>query len=254
MLYLSPSPGVGKSIRQGIYTWVIKGNNKTIVLDAGPPPDEENFGKLREGCQRVDLRSELKRVGSLDAAFAQASITPESIDLLLITQPITYHSGGLLQRYFPKASVYVSKAGMLEFLLEPPGHPPRDLYFTEASWSFLWKLLVENRLFVVDDLVEVMPGLFFETTGGHHPGSAAVTANTVGGRVSILETAFLKKNIDDEIPIGVAEDTAACRKAIKRYKKQSDLVLAIHDNTILDRFPGGKIEIGPHLMQGDSIR
>ena len=90
---------------------------------------------------------------------------------------------------------------------------------------------------MVDDLVEVLPGLFFETTGGHHPGSAAVTINTAGGRVSILETAFLKKNIDDEIPIGVAEDTSACRKAIKRYKKQSDLVLAIHDNTHLRPFP-----------------
>jgi len=236
------------------YTWVIKGNGKTILVDAGPPPDEEDFVKLRKGCQRVDIRSELKWLTSLEAAFQKANITPEEIDFLLITQLITYHSGGLLQQYFPKANVYLPKAGMLEFLFESPGHPPRDLYFTEATWSFLWQLLVHNRLLIVDDLVEVLPGLFFETTGGHHPGSAAVTVNSAGGRVSILETAFLKRNIDDEIPIGVAEDTSACRKAIRRYKTQSDLVLAIHDNTILDRFPGGLIEVGPHLVRGDSTR
>src|SRR4030095_7974096 len=83
------------------YTWVIDGNGKTIVLDSGPPPDEENFVKLREGCQRVDIRSELRRIDFLDTVFHKATILPEAIDVLLITQPITYHTGGLLDRYFP---------------------------------------------------------------------------------------------------------------------------------------------------------
>jgi uncharacterized protein YfeS len=91
--------------------------------------------------------------------------------------------------------------------------------------------------------VAVLPDLFFETTGGHHPGSAAVTVKTSEGTVAILETAFVKDNIDNEVPIGVAEDTAVCRRVIKRFKQQCDLVLAAHDNTILDRFKDGIIRV-----------
>lgn len=225
------------------YAWLITDGSKTILVDTGPPPDEENFSRLKAGCQGVDERSELRRVQALDNIFKQAGVTPAQIDFLLITQPITYNCGCLLPRYFPKAKVYISWQGMMEFLLESPGHPPRDLYFTEASWAFMWQLLIQNRLFLVDGPTEVLPDLFFETTGGHHPGSAAVKVRTPDGIVSILETAFLKENIDKEIPIGVAEDVAACRAAIKRYKQESRLVLAAHDNTIPDRYEGGRIQI-----------
>ena len=61
---------------------------------------------------------------------------------------------------------------MLELLLDNPGHPPRGFYFTEDSWQFLRKLLVEDRIQSVDKPTEVVPGIVFETTGGHHPGSA----------------------------------------------------------------------------------
>jgi glyoxylase-like metal-dependent hydrolase (beta-lactamase superfamily II) len=225
------------------YVWVIRDEDRIVLVDTGPPSDDEDFRTLKEACQGVDIRSEMTRLLSVDAVLEQEGITAEKIDVLLLTQTITYHSGCLLPQYFPRAKVYLSKQGMMEFLLENAGHPPRDVYFTAASWTFLWSLLGENRLFFVDEPVAVLPDLLFETTGGHHPGSAAVTVKTSAGTVAILETAFLKGNIDSEVPIGVAEDTAACRRAIKHFKQQCDLVLAAHDNTILDRFEDGIIRV-----------
>ena len=223
------------------YVWIAQGGGKTILVDAGPPPDEENFQALVLACQTVDPKSLMIRLESLDQVLAEADLVPQSIDYLLITQPITYHTGGLLPEYFPRAEVYLSKAGLLEFLLDRPGHPPHAAYFTEENWRFLRDLLIEDRLRVADGPTEVVDGVQFETTGGHHPGSAAVKVRTPRGVVGILETAFLKENLDQEQPIGVAENAAQCRRAIRRYKRACDLVLAIHDNTLLERFPQGII-------------
>jgi len=159
----------------------------------------------------------------------------------LITQSITYHSGGLTEELMPRAQVYISRSGMMELLLETPGHPPRDLYFTAAGWEYMRRLLIEGRLHLVDDPTEVAPGLIYETTGGHHPGSAAVRVQTALGTTGILETVAVKGNIDEERPMGVAENVAKCREAIRRYKRQCDVVFADHDPAILERFPNGVI-------------
>jgi glyoxylase-like metal-dependent hydrolase (beta-lactamase superfamily II) len=223
------------------HVWIAQGGGNTILIDTGPPPDPDDFAVLASACAQMDPRCEFRSLAPLEAVLGEAGVSPESIDLVLITQPITYHSGGLLPRLLPKARVYLPRAGVLEFLLDNPGHPPRNCYFTESAWCFLRQLLLENRLVLTDGPVEVAPGVFFETTGGHHPGSAAVKMATSRGTVGILETAFLADNIEKEIPIGLAESAAECRTAIRAYKAACDLLFAIHDSTITGRFSKGVI-------------
>jgi len=223
------------------YTWIAQAGDTTIVIDAGPPPDEDDFQVLATACERVGSECVFRKLNSLETVLMDARVAPDEVNYLLITQPITYHSGGLVREYFPRARVYMSRAGFFEYLLDNPGHPPRDCYFTERTWRFIHQLLNEDRLRLVDEPTEIVGGVFFETTGGHHPGSAAVKLITSRGRVGILETAFIERNIEQGRPIGVAEDVAACRLAIRRYKVESDLLLAIHDDTIMERFPAGVI-------------
>lgn len=223
------------------YVWVVKGNGLTGIIDTGLPIKEKDRKRLQEIVQLVDGRCVYTDIILLDKLYEKVGLKPESIDFVLITQAITYHSGGLCEELMPRAHVYISKTGMLELLLEEQEHPPQDLYFTEAAWCYFRKLLLEHRLHLVDDPTEVAPGLTFETTGGHHPGSAGVRAQTSLGIVGILETAFLQQNIDEVHPVGVAENVMLCRKAIRQYKQQCEIVLADHDPSILQRFPGGLI-------------
>jgi glyoxylase-like metal-dependent hydrolase (beta-lactamase superfamily II) len=223
------------------YTWLLQGGGKNVLIDAGPPPKPDDFGSLREACQKIDPGSTMKQLLTLEDVYSQAGITGDSIDVLLITQPITYCSGGLIEDSFPNAVVYLSRAGVLEFLLENPGHPPRHLYFTETTWNFLRRLAIENRLILADESVEVLEGLWFETTGGHHAGSAGIKIATAEGLLGILETAFTNENIENGLPIGVAENAGQCRNVIRRYRRDCRMVLAAHDNTLLERFPGGRI-------------
>lgn len=223
------------------YVWVVQGGGITVVIDAGTPPSEHDFRVLSDACAQMAPECAMQRTQSLASVFNDAGIAADAVDILIITQPITYHTGGLLPDFFPRATVYLPRAGLLEFLLDNPGHPPRDCYFTEDTWLFLHRLTREGRLILPDGRVEVLQDLWFEVTGGHHPGSAAVTIATARGSVALLETAFLADNIEWERPVGIAENASLCRAVIKKFKNSCDLVLAIHDSTIQDRFPGGLI-------------
>ena len=221
------------------YVWIVRGDGRLGLIDTGLPLDEASRNRLIEACKTVAPECQMSDVKTLDALLQEERIDPSDIDFVAITQPISYHTGGLVPSLLPRAQVYVSRAGVLEMLLDCPGHPPRSEYFTEDGWVFLRQLLIENRLHLVDEPTEMAPGLVFETTGGHHPGSAAVTVQTNDGLVGILETAFLQRNIDDELPIGIAENVSACREAIRRYKKTCDLVLPDHEPSLAARYGKG---------------
>lgn len=221
------------------YVWIVRGNGLTGLIDTGLPIDRTERQRITDTCRQVDPQCAFTEIVTLDQLYAQQHLKPEQIDFVLLTQSITYHSGGITEELMPRAHVYVARAGMMEFLLETPGHPPRDVYFTTAGWTYLRQLLIEERLHLVDDPTEVAPGIIYETTGGHHPGSAAVRVETALGTVGILETVPLNANVEEEHPMGVAENVALCRQVIRRYKRECDLVLADHDPKILERFPGG---------------
>lgn len=219
------------------YVWLVRGDSVLGLVDAGLPATEEEMTALNKANQQVDARCVYRDVSTLDEVLEREGVRPEDIDFVAITQPITYHTGSLLPQFFPRAEVYISRAGVLELMLEKVDHPPRQFYFTRETWHFIYDLLMEDRLRLIDEPTEVAPGVWFETTGGHHPGSAAIRLPTSAGIVGILETAFLPRNVDDELPVGVAESVAECRRAIRRYKRICDTVVAIHDPENATRFP-----------------
>ena len=221
------------------YVWIVRGNGLVGLIDTGLPLNSYDLARLDEATdQKVDTACVYREIVLLDSLLEREGLTPGQINFVLITQPITYHTGGLVSRLFPRAKVHIPRAGMLELLLDNPGHPPRDFYFTEETWAFLRTLLIEGRILFNDEPTEIAPGIVFETTGGHHPGSAGVRIPTADGIVGILETAFLAPNIEHSMPIGVAESVADCRKAIHRYKQLCDIVVADHDPSLAARFPG----------------
>jgi glyoxylase-like metal-dependent hydrolase (beta-lactamase superfamily II) len=164
-------------------------------------------------------------------------LSGSDVDFVAITQTVTYHTGGIDPELLPRARFYVSKAGVLEMLVAPPGHPQTQFYFSARGWSGLRQLLIEDRLHVVDDATEIVPGVVFETTGGHHPGSAAVRIRTERGRTALLETAFVQENLDTGTPVGISESIAQSRAVMRRYLRECDEVVAIHDPGNAERFP-----------------
>jgi glyoxylase-like metal-dependent hydrolase (beta-lactamase superfamily II) len=211
------------------YVWIVRSSGSIGIIDTGLPSGDDLAALRTTGIYRD--------IVGLNEVLDRNDIGPDDIDWCAVTQPITYHSGGLLAKYLPRAEVHIAAAGVYEFLTSPPGHPPAETYFTEASWTFLRTLAIERRLHLADGETEIAPGVAFEPTGGHHPGSAAVRVATEEGTVGILETAFVQQNISEGVPIGIAENTAECRAAIERYTRICDRVIAGHEPGNVEVYP-----------------
>lgn len=227
--------------------WLLCSAEHIGIIDTGLPLDPADRAALDRANQGVHPEAIFQEPRTLADAYAAFGITPEEVDFALVTQTVTYSTGGLNRDLLPRAEVYIARAGVLEFLDGAPGHPAPEFYFTTDAWSALRTFGIEGRLHLVDERTEVVPGVVFEATGGHHPGSAGVIVQTEIGSVGILETAFTQENLDQRRPIGIAEDVATCRRVIERYLAECDLVIPIHE-------PGlsGTMQNVVHTLSGGS--
>ena len=219
------------------YIWVVTDGVTLGLIDTGLPLDDAALAGLNEANSKLDERHIFSGVRSITQVLDDLAVSPEDIDFVAITQTMSYHTGGLDKSLFARAQIYMSRAGLHELLGEPPGHPAPEHYFTVATWASLRQFAIEGRLHCVDEPTMIVPGIEFETTGGHHPGSAALKITTEQGVTGLLETAFVRRNVEEGLPIGIAEDAALCRRVIKRYKSECDRVIAIHDPANADLFP-----------------
>ncbi len=220
------------------YVWIISDGETTGIIDAGLPLDESDVKALGATNQTFGDHVGFRNVRTLPQILSDAAVRPEDVSFVAITQTVTYHSGGIDAASLPNATFYLALAGVLELLSEPPGHPAPEFYFTASSWASLRSLAIDGRLRLIEGAAQVLPGVIFEVTGGHHPGSAAVLVDTPDGVVGILETAFVERNLETGTPIGIAEDAAAARRAMRSLAGRCDRVVAIHDQNNGREFPG----------------
>ena len=218
------------------YVWVVSDGERVGLIDAGLPLDPRDTEAL--GATNAAFGDDVgfREVRPLPDILNGLGIDPADVSFVAITQTVTYHTGGLDAELLPNATFYLARAGVMELLVDPPGHPAPEFYFTASSWASLRTLAIEGRLRLVDEVEQIVPGVSFEVTGGHHPGSAAVLVDTEAGRVAVLETAFVQRNLDTSSPIGIAEDAAAARRAMGRMRAIADVVVAIHDPSNGSRF------------------
>lgn len=210
------------------WIWILRCGDKIALIDTGLPSGPD-LDALNLANQSVDGGCIFSQKRSLTDVLAEERISPHDISFVLLTQLVTYSTGGLHPSAFPNATVYCAWKGMEELLTESPGHPPKPFYFTRDSWTALYDLLTDRRLVFAREETTVAPGLSYDPTGGHHPGSAGVKIRTAKGLVGIIETAFIQENITEIRPIGIAENAALCRQVIRAYRNQCDLVLAGHE-------------------------
>lgn len=226
--------GTNDCTMRDIVFWVtvLRKGDSVGLVDSGLPVAQDDLNALNEACQAVDPESYFRDVMTLPDILEAADLRPDDIDFVLITQSINYCTGGLDSSLLPRAEIYMARAGIEEFLYDNPGHPARDMYFTESTWSYLFEAIKENRFIGVADEVAVAEGLTFAHTGGHHPGSAAVIVERPGGPIALMETAFVQENIDRDIPIGIAESAAIARQAVRSYKARGITPLAYHEPSL----------------------
>jgi len=222
------------------YIWIITDGETVGLIDAGLPLDETEAQALGATNRVFGDDAGFRSVRTLPEVLADAGVDAADVSFVAITQTVTYHSGGIDAELLPNAIFYMARDGVLEFLSGGPGHPAPPFYFSAASWSAIRTLAIEDRLRLVEHSAQIGPGVRYEVTGGHHPGSAAVIVDTAEGSVGVLETAFSRRNLETGRPIGIAEDAAAARRAMASFAERFDRVVAIHDPANGREFGGAR--------------
>src|ERR1700761_5860745 len=95
--------GIGTKIAAQVTTWLIRGGEKTILVDSGSGTTESVeriYG--RELIQAREQRPEV--------ALAAAGVKPEDLDILIQTHLHWDHCLSLLDDLYPNAEVYLQRS------------------------------------------------------------------------------------------------------------------------------------------------
>ena len=192
-------------------------SDRRILLDAGNGPDRG------------------PRAHTAEAAFEEAGIHRESIDLILLTHGDPDHVAGLLDSrgdpVYPRATIVLSN-GLWNALCSDPS---AGLYFAGQA-SHLRKLAawIEDRSTRIDTEEEVAPGIFGVPAPGHRAGHTAYRFESQGTTLyhigdAAFDPLFLERT---ELVIGQEFrplEARATREALSyRASRENALVVGSH--------------------------
>jgi N-acyl homoserine lactone hydrolase len=237
-----PVPGLAMYFQEKIdatvgiagYVWLVRGEGRTIVVDAGvgQPPETAGEGKQMFAHFTIDTGQDTASL------LRREGISPEQVDWLILTHLHTDHC--LNTPLFRNARIVVSRRGWEA--ITKPAHPalyPARVYSQEVL-DYI-REAGERIVFAADDQ-EIVPGVSVFYTGGHTPCSQAVSIQTAAGKAIITgDVVSLYGHIEENIPVAYCHDLLECYRAMDRIRAEADIILPTHDPEVLVRHPGGRI-------------
>jgi glyoxylase-like metal-dependent hydrolase (beta-lactamase superfamily II) len=222
------------------YMVVIQGGGKTAVINTGPPADLTALNEVWKhfAGDRCQLRrQEAERPA---AALAAVGVDPAAVDYVLITPLQAYATANVT--LFPNAQVCLSKRGWIEDYHVPkwPMHIPRELRIPDPVVKYL-QFEAPDKLRLLDEEDEIIPGLRAWWAGVHHRSSMAYAIDTARGTVIATDSVFKYGNVEQNHPLGIMESMEECFRTYARLSREADLVIPLYDPEVLDRCPGGVV-------------
>ena len=219
---------------------LIQGGGKTVVVNTGFPRDTD---QLAAGWrERLGPSAVLERRPEWEPATAlpAAGVDPATVDFVVITPLQIYATGNL--RLFPRARICVSRRGWIEDVMAPstPRHMPRERCISDDD--FHW-LLGEgrDRLLLLDDVHELLPGLVCRWAGVHHRSSLLVEVSTAQGLAILSDCAFHFANVEEDIPLGIAESVLEGRAVYADIRQRARHFLPLCEPLLRQRYPDGVV-------------
>ncbi len=223
------------------YMVVIRGEGKLAVINTGPP--RELTALNARWTAAFGARGALVRAESEfpETALGRHDLVAAEADLVLITPLQAYAMGNI--PLFRNARICISRRGWIEDFHAPDYemHVPRKLRIPDDALIYL---TVESpeKLWLLEDEEEILPGLNAFWVGTHHRSSMAYLVETGAGRVAITDCCFKYGNIENMHPLGIMESLAECMAAYRRIRAEADIVIPLYDPEVLERFPDGRVE------------
>lgn len=153
--------------------------------------------------------------------------------------PLQAYATGNLD-LFRNAEICISRKGWIEDFQAPYYHlhVPRHLRIPTAVNNYLQNEGWE-KLHLLADEEEILPGIRSFWAGVHHRSSIAVCVETENGTVLITDCFFKYGNLEQGRYLGVMESMMEADATWKRIRKESTISASIYDPELFNRHPGG---------------
>jgi glyoxylase-like metal-dependent hydrolase (beta-lactamase superfamily II) len=222
------------------YMVLVRGEGTVAVINTGPPRD---LGALNARWRAAfgERGALVRRDDELpEAALLRMGVKPADVVLVLITPLQAYAVGNI--PLFRNARVCISRRGWIEDFHAPSYEMdvPRKLRIPDDVLAYL-TLEAPEKVRLLEDEEEVLPGLQALWVGTHHRSSMAYLIETAAGRVAVTDCCFKYGNIENMHPLGIMESLPECLAAYQRIRREADLIIPLYDPEVLRRFPQGKV-------------
>jgi glyoxylase-like metal-dependent hydrolase (beta-lactamase superfamily II) len=221
---------------------LIRGGGATVLVNTGPPPDLTPINDLWTSF--LGPRCELLRRPEEEVvpALAAVGVTPDEVTHVILTPFQLYTTGNV--PLFPNATICMSERGWIHY--QTTHRHPHDVRWTSISESVLIYLVTKawDRVRLLADEDEVLPGLRTWWTGGHHRASLAVEVDTPHGVVVISDAFFYYENIENERMLGIAENIYELMVAYARAQRVAKHLVPLYDPKVFQRYPQGVVSKG----------
>ena len=218
---------------------VVQGGSVTALVNTGAPQDLSPINEIWTaglGPRATYLRADDETV---EAQLAKLGIAPEDITHVVVTPFQLYSTGGI--PLFTNAQLCLSKKGWVHF--HTTHQHPHDNRWTSISEDVLVHLVTDawDRVRLLEDEDEVVPGIRTWWAGNHHRASVAVEIDSKAGIVVASDSFFLYENVEDGRPLGISENMYEGIAAYARTRDVADHIVPLYDPRVFERYPEGVV-------------
>ena len=225
-----------KWVRLSFYSLIIDTDDGYVLVGTGLVRDLTLRNRfLREWAGSDRCRFTVQDSERIENVLRRLNLTPDDVTHVVITPVQDYTVGGL--DLFKRAKIYFSRRGWFEDVVNPRPSPflNRDIYLPRYVRDYLFEE-AWSRIILLNDEDKVVDGVDVKWTGCHHRSSMAIIMHTRDGVVSFTDAAFTMRNLQENIPIGIAEDIYECLNAYEYLKRVSKVVIPAYDPDNVVRF------------------
>jgi len=228
----------GKEYTLFTYLFILRGGGHTMLVDTGCG-DIQTINRLLHEEFAGKISFDLPEEETTPSILSREGVDPAKVDYVFVSH--LHHDHASNVDLFPNAKLVLSKKGWLEY-----ARKERPYYYAESLFPVRPIRYIASqpaeKLILIDEEREVLPGVTCFWVGGHTPCCMAVQVNTARGRVVFTsDVAFFERNVTEEHPIGMFYNLWECHEAYKQVKLKADIIITSHDPGVLERFPKGQI-------------
>lgn len=221
------------TVDTSFFIWLLIGNNKKILVDAGYNRDATKSQQYFLHYIRPD------------SALLKINVTADEITDIILTHPHWDHIAGI--ELFKNAKLWMQKNDFTYFVTDAWQKGGNNIGFDKQDVRKIVNANLDGKLQLIDgDSVEIFTGIRVLTGSKHTYASQHVLVNTKdkSGKPDCViiasDNCWYYYNLENLLPITLLLDANAYVRELKRMKSlvtNIDLVIPGHDRLVLYKFP-----------------